>query len=63
MRVADYKFQTSNVTICEPDRFERLYDGTIEKIPDLYKTYRIYHVVINRAIDNTYMEVEYVTLH
>lgn len=58
MKLADYKFQTPTVTICEPDRFERLYDGPIERIPEVFKKCRIYRVIINKVIHNTYMEVE-----
>ena len=58
MQVRDYKFQTPTVCICEPDRFERLYDGPIDIIPKIIKDMRVYRVIINKAINNTYMEVE-----
>ena len=55
--IKDYKFQTSTVCICEPNRYERLYDGPVHKIPNLLKGYCIVRAVVNKAIDNTYMEV------
>lgn len=58
MQVRDYKFQTLTVCICEPDRFERLYDGPVDRIPKFIKNMRVYCVIINKAINNTYMEVE-----
>ena len=58
MQVRDYKFQTPTVCICEPDRFERLYDGPIDRILKFIKDMRVYRVIINKAINNTYMEVE-----
>jgi len=58
MLVKDFKFQTPTVCICEPNRYERLYDGSVDKIPQCIKQMRIYRVTVNKAINNTYMEVE-----
>ena len=56
MKIKDFKFETPTVCICEPNRYERLYDGPIEKIPSFLVEYRIVYYIINKAINNTYME-------
>lgn len=56
MKIKDYKFQTSTVCICEPNRYERLYDGPVNKIPNLFNNYRITRVIVNKSINNTYIE-------
>lgn len=58
MTVNDYTFKTSTVTICEINRFERLFDGSVEKIPQFLKKCTIMHITINPYVDNTYLEVE-----
>ncbi len=58
MRVRDYKFHTSTVCICEPNRYERLYDGPIDRIPEFIKNMRVYRQSVHLANDYTYMEVE-----
>ena len=55
--VRDYEFITPTVCICEPNRYERLYDGPVDKIPHVLHHYKIYRVIINKVINNTYMEV------
>ena len=57
IQLKDYKFQTPTVTICEPNRFERYYDGPVEKIPEIFNKYYVFRVIINKVIHNTYMEV------
>lgn len=57
MKLGDYKFETPTVTICEPNRYERLYDGSVDKIPQCLLKYQIVYVVVNKNINNTYLEV------
>lgn len=58
MFVRDFNFETPTVTICEPNRYERLYDGPVDRIPESVKNYRIIFKIVNQAINNTYMEVK-----
>ena len=57
MKLKNYKFQTPTVTICEPNRYERLYDGPVDKIPECLLKYEIVYIIVNPIINNTYMEV------
>lgn len=63
MTLKNYKFKTATVTICEPNRFERLFDGVVEKIPSFLMDYTIVYIKVNPYIDNTYLEVDYVKIH
>lgn len=57
MKLRDYEFETPTVTICEPNRYERLYDGPVNKIPECLFKYEIVYIAVNPIINNTYMEV------
>ena len=56
MTIRDFKFTTDTVCICEPNRYERLYDGPVSKIPECLLKYEVLRYSISRATSNTYME-------
>ena len=58
MQVKHFLNRAFNITICESNRMERLYDGPIDKLPNIYLERRVVYHYINKAINNVYVEVE-----
>ena len=56
MKIKDFNFQTPTVCICEPNRYERLYDGPVSKIPECLLKYEVLRYSINKMHSNTYVE-------
>ena len=53
----EYQWKTPTVTIVTYTRYDTLYDGPVENIPEFINHYRIVSVRVNKAINNTYVEV------
>lgn len=54
MQIRDFKFKTETVCICEPNRYERLYDGPVSKIPECLLKYEVLRYSTHKT--HTYIE-------